>query len=891
MVLVFASKVLFLGRIFTGLGRMMISLPKTIWTLIFCQLIPVFYSNDQRCRLEVEQMEGLSQDGDIIFGAVLPLHLDKVYQEISFRQKPPMTTCTMFHLETYQQIQVLTFAIQEINSNLNILPNITFGFQVYDSCNVLHYDLRGALQVLTGSNKAIPNYRCVQNNLLSGFIGPAVSTHSILLAHILGLYRYPQVSHFSTSRLLSDRTKFPSFFRTVPNDVFQSQGLSKLVLYFGWTWVGLVAVDNDYGQQGIQLVKHEITKAGACVAFTENILISQADRNAPRVVQTIKASTAEVVILFSTDLDLAPILEEMLKQNLTGKTFLASEGWSTSTLYSNEKFSQLLPGTVGLTFFSGVIPGFQDFIYNVQPFMSLGQDWARLFWKYTFGCTFVMDNQTHINSVETAEKQCNGNETLHSVRNSYTDVSNLRTTNKVYIAVHVLAKALEDLRSCGDHTYLLHKGMCKDIWNFKPWQLLHYMKRVRLTLNSGRELYFDENGDPPSVYDIVNWQLSPEGTLQQVKVGSYDMTVPDGQVFTINSSALVWATGDNQVPPSVCSQSCPPGFRKAPIKGQPVCCFECVSCPQGEISNHTDSLDCFTCPSDQWPNPQKSQCLQKPIDYLSYKDPLGMTLTITSIVSSLIPGFVLRLFLRCKHSPIVKANNLSLSCILLTSLSLCFLCSLAFLGYPQPNQCLLRQVTFGLVFTLCISCILAKTILVVLAFMATRPGTSLRKWASPQISYLIISICFFIQLIFCITWLSVSPPFPQYSFKVQTIIIVECNEGSPIAFWIMLGYLFLLATISFIVAFMARRLPDTFNEAQFITFSMMAFLSVWIAYIPATLSAQGKYTVAMEIFAILASSWALIICMFLPKCFILLFKPQKNTREYLMKSKYVLKTV
>ncbi|XP_075131824.1 extracellular calcium-sensing receptor-like [Leptodactylus fuscus] len=845
--------------------RMTITVPKVIWTLVLCQLMPVFHSDDPRCWLEVEQMEGISQSGDIIFGAMLPLHLDKVYQQISFR------------------IQVLAFAVQEINSNIDILPNITLGFQVYDSCNVPHYDLKGILQVLSGAGTVIPNYRCVHDNLLSGIIGPAVSTHSILLAHILGYNRYPQVSHFSTSRLLSDRTKFPSFFRTVPSDVFQSQGLAKLVLYFGWTWVGLVSVDNDYGQQGIQLVKQEITKAGACVAFSENILISQADRNAPHVVKTIKESTAKVVILFSTDLDLAPVLEEMIKQNITGKTFVASEGWSTSTLYSDKKFSQLLPGTIGLTFFSGIIPGFQEFLYKVHPLMSLGQSWARLLWEDAFGCS-VIDNRLNISSSEALKKQCNGNESLRSVQNSYTDVSNLKTTNKVYIAVHVLAKALEDLRSCRDSTYLMNRGICMDIRSFKPWQLLHYMKKVRLLLNNGRELYFDENGDPPAVYDIVNWQLSHEGTLQQLRVGSYDMTAPDGLMFTINSSALVW------IPRSACSERCPPGFRKAPMTGQPVCCFECVDCPQGEISNHTDAFDCFKCPTDKWPNPQKSQCLSKPIDYLSYEDPLGTTLMVTSIGSSVIPSLVLRLFIKHKNSPIVKANNLSLSCLLLFSLSLCFLCSLVFIGYPLPIKCLLRQVAFGLVFTLCISCVLSKTILVVLVFMATRPGTSLKKWTNPQRSYFIIVLCFLIQLIFCVSWLSIAPPFQQCSFQVQSIIIVECNEGSPITFWIMLGYLFLLATISFIVAFLARRLPDSFNEAQLITFSMMAFLSVWISYIPATLSAQGKYTVAMEIFAILASSWALVICMFFPKCFILLFRPEKNTREHLMKSKFVLRT-
>ncbi|XP_072254971.1 vomeronasal type-2 receptor 26-like [Pyxicephalus adspersus] len=416
--------------------------------------------------------------------------------------------------------------------------------------------------------------------------------------------------------------------------------------------------------------------------------------------------------------------------------------------------------------------------------------------------------------------------------------------------------------------------------------LLNYLKKVRVKLNNGRELYFDENGDPPAVYDIMNWQLSPEGNIQQVKVGSFDVTASTGQIFNVDSSALVWSTGDRKVPRSVCSESCPPGFRKAAITGQPVCCFNCIPCPVGEISDSTDAVDCFKCPWDKWPDPKKITCQQKTTDYLSYEDPLGTTLAAISALSSFIPSFIMRLFVLYKNTPRVKASNYSLSCLLLFSLILCFLCSLIFIGYPQPEKCLIRQVAFGLVFTLCVSCILAKTIMVVLAFMATKPGSKLKKWTKPEVSYVIIITCFLLQLVICVSWLSLAPPFQQYNIQSQPVIYIECNEGSTIAFWIMLGYLFLLASISFIVAFLARRLPDSFNEAQFITFSMLAFLSVWISYIPASLSAQGKYTVAMEIFAILASSWALVICMFLPKCFIVLFRSELNTREYMMRAKF-----
>ncbi|CAJ0923969.1 unnamed protein product [Ranitomeya imitator] len=374
--------------------------------------------------------------------------------------------------------------------------------------------------------------------------------------------------------------------------------------------------------------------------------------------------------------------------------------------------------------------------------------------------------------------------------------------------------------------------------------LLQYIKKARIRLSSGQELYFDDNGDPPAVYDIVNWQLGPEDTIKHIKVGSYDTTRSSDQIFQINTSVIQWPSG-----------------------------YQEFLCPQVPLSV-CNAIECFKCPWDHWPNLQKSACLPKTIEFLSYEDPIGSTLAVTTVISSLVPASILRLFIKYKSSPIVKANNYHLSCFLLISLSFCFLCSLAFIGLPHREKCLLRQCAFGIAFALCVSCILAKTITVVFAFMATKPGSQLKIWTGLWVSFVFISICTLLQLLLCIIWLLLAPPFPQYNTQTQpTLISFECNEGSTIAFWCMLGYLSILASASFAVAFMARRLPDSFNEAKFITFSMFVFLRVWVSFIPAYLSTQGKYTAAMEIFAILSSSWALVICMFLPKCFIILFRP------------------
>ncbi|XP_031754151.1 vomeronasal type-2 receptor 26 [Xenopus tropicalis] len=270
-------------------------------------------------------------------------------------------------------------------------------------------------------------------------------------------------------------------------------------------------------------------------------------------------------------------------------------------------------------------------------------------------------------------------------------------------------------------------------------------------------------------------------------------------------------------------------------------------------------------------------------EFLSYETPLGFSLAAIASFSSLVPLIIWGVFMYYKETPIVRANNYSVSCLLLLSLFLCFLCSLGFIGYPQPEKCLLRQVAFGMVFALCISCVLAKTITVVIAFNATKPGSRLRKWTGVKVPYFLILCCALIQLCICVIWLIFFQPFHELDIDTKPgIIIVNCNEGSPTAFWCMLGYLGLLASMSFIIAFLARRLPDSFNEAKLITFSMLAFLSVWVSFIPAYLSARGMYTVAMEVFAILSSSWALMVCIFLPKCFIILFRPNMNSREHLM---------
>ena len=111
---------------------------------------------------------------------------------------------------------------------------------------------------------------------------------------------------------------------------------------------------------------------------------------------------------------------------------------------------------------------------------------------------------------------------------------------------------------------------------------------------------------------------------------------------------------------------------------------------------------------------------------------MGIVLCVVSIFGACMSLSILAIFFTCKDTPLVRANNMELSFLFLVFLAVCFLVGLLFIGEPSDWLCRIRYPAFGVSFALCISCLLAKTAVVLVAFKSTLPGSNAMKWFGPN---------------------------------------------------------------------------------------------------------------------------------------------------------------
>ncbi|XP_007078752.1 G-protein coupled receptor family C group 6 member A isoform X3 [Panthera tigris] len=412
-------------------------------------------------------------------------------------------------------------------------------------------------------------------------------------------------------------------------------------------------------------------------------------------------------------------------------------------------------------------------------------------------------------------------------------------------------------------------------------QLLDALKNVTFT-DEGNSFHFDAHGDMNTGYDVVLWK-DIDGHLTITKIAQYDLK---NDVFVITDQETKNEFRNLKQIQSKCSKECSPGQMKKTTRSQHICCYECVNCPENHYSNQTDMDHCLLCNNEtQWAPVRSTACFEKEVEYLSWNDSLAILLLALSLLGIMFVLAIGIIFTRNLNTPVVKSSGGLLVCyVILLCHFLNFASTGFFIGEPQDFTCKTRQTFFGVSFTLCISCILVKSLKILLAFSFDPKLQNFLKCLYKPIP--IIFTCTGIQVAICTIWLIFAAPAVEENVSLPRVIILECEEGSILAFGIMLGYIAILAFICFVFAFKGRKLPENYNEAKFITFGMLIYFIAWITFVPVYATTFGKYLPAVEIIVILISNYGILCCTFFPKCYVILYKQETNTKSAFLKMIY-----
>ncbi|XP_064026362.1 G-protein coupled receptor family C group 6 member A [Pogoniulus pusillus] len=829
---------------------------------------------------------GASSPGDIIIGGLFAVH-SKMLRPEEYPIKPIIQNCAGFEIQIFLQTLAMIHAIETIN-NSTLLPEVTLGYEIYDTCADVTKAMASALRFLAKANSSedVVEFRCNYTDYvprIKAVTGASYSEVSMAVSRLLALQLIPQVSPASSAEILSDKIRFPSFFRTIPSDFHQTRAMAHLICESGWNWIGVIATDDDNGRFALESFGVQAMANNVCIAFKEllpaylsdNTFHTKVDRAIEKIV---KETEVNVIVVFMRQIHVLKLFKKAIERNVN-KIWIASDNWSAAVKISTIPNIRQLGTIVGFGFKSGDISAFQDFLRNLQEKPTENN-------KFLHEYVLLLSLCAHLDYHDF--QMCISNQSqddlLQDVENkpqiwrddflkAQIEPGFIHSTE---LAVYAIARAIKV--RCQDRD-------CKDPSAVAPWEILEELKNVTI-IDDDKEINFDANGDINTRYNVLLWK-EIDGRMEITTVAEYD-SEKGGFIFEDEEKKKEFL--DLKKVQSTCSQHCRPGQMKKVTESPHTCCYECVYCPENHYSNQTDMDYCYRCSNKTyWAPINSTACYRKTIHFLTWTDWFAVFLLFLSAFGVLLVLSVSVIFTKNLHTPVVKASGgLTVCYIILFSHFLIFLSTVFFIDEPTEFKCKTRQALFGISFALCVSCILIKSLKILLAFSFDPKLQNFLKCLYKPVPTVVI--CTGIQVIICTFWLTFRAPFVEQNFSMPRAIILECNEGSIVAFGIMLSYIAALAFICFIFAFKGRKLPENYNEAKFITFGMLIYFIAWIVFIPVYATTFGKYLPAVEIIVVLISNYGILCCTFLPKCYIIIYKQETNTKSAFLKVIYTYST-
>ncbi|XP_078198254.1 metabotropic glutamate receptor 8 isoform X2 [Callithrix jacchus] len=845
-----------------------------------------------------EYAHSIRVDGDIILGGLFPVHAK------GERGVP----CGELKKEKgIHRLEAMLYAIDQINKDPDLLSNITLGVRILDTCSRDTYALEQSLTFVQALiEKDASDVKCANGDppiftkpdKISGVIGAAASSVSIMVANILRLFKpslcfiigwgsekpekrqkdghwkerleIPQISYASTAPELSDNTRYDFFSRVVPPDSYQAQAMVDIVTALGWNYVSTLASEGNYGESGVEAftqISREI--GGVCIAQSQKIPREPRPGEFEKIIKRLlETPNARAVIMFANEDDIRRILEAAKKLNQSGHfLWIGSDSWGSkiAPVYQQEEIAE---GAVTILPKRASIDGFDRYFRSRTLANNRRNVWFAEFWEENFGCKLGSHGKrnSHI-------KKCTGLERI-ARDSSYEQEGKVQF---VIDAVYSMAYALHNMHKDLCPGYI---GLCPRMSTIDGKELLGYIRAVNFNGSAGTPVTFNENGDAPGRYDIFQYQITNKSTEYKV-IGHWT------NQLHLKVEDMQWANREHIHPASVCSLPCKPGERKKTVKGVP-CCWHCERC-EG-YNYQVDELSCELCPLDQRPNINRTGCQLIPIIKLEWHSPWAVVPVFVAILGIIATTFVIVTFVRYNDTPIVRASGRELSYVLLTGIFLCYSITFLMIAAPDTIICSFRRIFLGLGMCFSYAALLTKTNRIHRIFEQGKKSVTAPKFISPASQLVITFSLISVQLLGVFVWFVVDPPHIIIDYGEQRTLDPEKARGvlkcdiSDLSLICSLGYSILLMVTCTVYAIKTRGVPETFNEAKPIGFTMYTTCIIWLAFIPiffgTAQSAEKMYiqTTTLTVSMSLSASVSLGM-LYMPKVYIIIFHPEQNVQK------------
>ncbi|RDD36948.1 Extracellular calcium-sensing receptor [Trichoplax sp. H2] len=835
-------------------------------------------------------VESIIQNGDIVLGGLFSIHnIDELPVHLSH--------CGKLSLHDLLRAISMQETINAINQDNTILPNVSLGYRIIDDCNSLSRVTHATVQFVIDEENHLLRYnrqRCQTvekekgKNRVSCVIGAASSSRSQAVANILGSYHIPQISYASTSTIFNDKNIYPYFLRTVPSDLLQARALADIIKFYKWSYIAVVASSDTYGTSALASFRKYMVNSPVCFAVEEIVSSINRQASAKAIVKKLKtAYNATVIVLFTQKWDNTALMQELWQQNVTDRIYLTSETTVDKSFfrppYGKQLFQGMLvtgdPYQVDLTRQNVSYPVANLSLYHNNP-------WIKQF--FTTNCLQAPStpHQHTLSEFIKFEHLCDSRESKREpIPYEEFFVRDLTVVN----AISAVAAAIHNMLTCQEGKGLLANGRCPNITAqtvdlIVTEELMIYLKNVQFTSILG-QFRFSPTGDGPERYSISALNLYDDFYhFKPVALWSVNQQT-DEVMITQLSNKIIWKYGSD-IPSSRCMNDCPPGTRISFYPWSP-CCGICLPCKRIGFTNTTNSLSCHPCPLGLVPNSNATGCIPLPIVYLHFSQLPAIIIIGLSISGAVIAIFYIAVFIRYRKTPVIKSAHFSHSLAQLIAVIMNYSVPLFFMGEPTDILCMAQTFTFGTLCTLLLSLLLVKTYRIVSIFSNVMTNSKIvSRSRIIKANIIQLSIIFSLTgtvVIFMAVWFAIQPPRAQYDYT-DIAIYHECSMVLSTYTLITVIYILIIMAACLYLAFRARKLPQNFNEAKFISFAMITIILSWAAFVPAYAGTKGLYRNTASCLAVISTNTAILCCIFTPKIYIIYFRPERNNQKMVQQS-------